>query len=1077
MFTYKTTKSDDQNLNNFFLQISYKASPGEYCAFESGGISSQSGQNVTNSKTFRSRVFYHDFQFVPGNQYFVQLFNRADSTPNNSTPYIIRMYFYDKSKNYLGFDKCIDIPATLGSNAIEEGGNKDHFIFKFPANAVYVRFMIVKHKSALQSTKMSYEESSYSVLLTEPKEEDTNELNPKFEICIRENSYLVSENGTGFDLSIDDTTSPTLKRKYVLYEKIDLTNLRVYADFITGADNKTTKIRILNNFKISNFDTLTLSSQTGIRKYYVQWRGYRGSVLYTVSNTESLESQKIRETHRTNLLLSANASFISAKFIDENLLQDENETEYTVVDSKKRTVAISYIGNKAIINGVYEIPPKIEDNDTKLLYTVVKVTKGCMEDRSKDSTRTTLTKLIIPSFTAGQTFEIDEMAFDRYEHLESIEINGAVTRVGYRALAGTKIKSLILSDSLLKFESEACLGCKFLRYIVFNGGIDRQFIIGDSALMDIAENSIIYVSYEQRKRDFYVDLECLQSKVLNVEHTTVVVGTVTTLDSNNKDKYGTKYKFVENKYYYLESCSDDIIDLVVPTTVLSSDGLYPVVKIEERACASRVNLQTVFISGDMAIGKEAFAENENLRTFSGDGKIIYEEGVFKNDSSLDISSIISKMEILPNSFAEGCTNSKSYTLSSNLTQIGNRALYGTMISSLIVPASVTEIGDYALSGCLDLSTVSIMNPDFKKVGTGAFSNVSPVHCSIFVLNQSVKKIFEDQKPSFSGSNVEIILRNQVPVRPVTGAEGVRYEDSYSVRYLLNGTGNQYVATLDSASSISFPVQETDKKYTLPDYVYITESPDVLYQVNKITPGAFKNVQNINTLEFNSFVTEIPESCCDHSSVSKVLIPQSNRISIIGNYAFRGSNVTDTTCILPKATYGKGVFMDCLQLKDIWHVLDNVTDIPEEMFKGCAEAKRLILDHDVVFKGEKIFSECISISYVLIFSNKIELTKGIFKSALHSETYLFVANKVMVSKLTIEKGKENEYLDQGSVDLISQGEVQGTSLIKIKYGEDYYLQKADPFVYTVIDDFHIRIDRFDHTIKEIVIPVVICDKGQ
>ena len=54
----------------------------------------------------------------------------------------------------------------------------------------------------------------------------------------------------------------------------------------------------------------------------------------------------------------------------------------------------------------------------------------------------------------------------------------------------------------------------------------------------------------------------------------------------------------------------------------------------------------------------------------------------------------------------GCTGLASIDFPASVTSIGERAFYGTDLTSVEIPASVTSIGEYAFSECTNLGSVT-----------------------------------------------------------------------------------------------------------------------------------------------------------------------------------------------------------------------------------------------------------------------------------------------------------------------------------------------------------------------------------
>lgn len=105
---------------------------------------------------------------------------------------------------------------------------------------------------------------------------------------------------------------------------------------------------------------------------------------------------------------------------------------------------------------------------------------------------------------------------------------------------------------------------------------------------------------------------------------------------------------------------------------------------------------------------------------SGLSNIIVEEGNENYDSRNDCNAIIEKSS---NKLIVGCKNTK---IPDSITSVGNYAFSGCRdLTSIILPNSVTSIGDFAFNKCENLADIVI--PDrVTYVGNSAFSECEKI---------------------------------------------------------------------------------------------------------------------------------------------------------------------------------------------------------------------------------------------------------------------------------------------------------------------------------------------------------------
>ena len=105
----------------------------------------------------------------------------------------------------------------------------------------------------------------------------------------------------------------------------------------------------------------------------------------------------------------------------------------------------------------------------------------------------------------------------------------------------------------------------------------------------------------------------------------------------------------------------------------------------------------------------------------------------------DLKSYYTSNDVIGNRAFSGCSRLTSLTLPAGITEIGECAFYGCSgLTSLNLPASISEIGDFAFSDCSGLTSLTL--PDgITEIGEYAFWNCSGL-TSIYVYAEKVPKI-------------------------------------------------------------------------------------------------------------------------------------------------------------------------------------------------------------------------------------------------------------------------------------------------------------------------------------------------
>ena len=315
--------------------------------------------------------------------------------------------------------------------------------------------------------------------------------------------------------------------------------------------------------------------------------------------------------------------------------------------------------------------------------------------------------------------------------------------------------------------------------------------------------------------------------------------------------------------------------------------------------------------------KEAFVDEWGVK-YSRDGRKLLDarrvQGVYY---------IKDRTKIICDGAFNCCSALAEVVIPNSVTSIGNSAFDGcNALSNIAIPDSVTSIGNYAFSSCCSLSDIII--PDsVENVGNGAFQYCSLLEC--ISIPKSVICLNGNPFAKWDGK-LECLSPNFI------------YEDDV----LFNK---------DKSKIISFRNQAI-RSYIIPS------------SVNSIGDSAFAGCSSLSNIAIPSSVNSIGKyafsSCC---SLSGVIIPDS--VTSIGNYAFKGcsslSNIVIPDCV---TSIGDWAFSDCYSLSNIV-IPDSVIRISIGAFAGCTSLSNIVIPDSVTSIEYFAFSRCYSLSNIVI----------------------------------------------------------------------------------------------------------------
>ena len=256
--------------------------------------------------------------------------------------------------------------------------------------------------------------------------------------------------------------------------------------------------------------------------------------------------------------------------------------------------------------------------------------------------------------------------------------------------------------------------------------------------------------------------------------------------------------------------------------------------------------------------------------------------------------------IICNSAFWNCRSLSEIVIPSSVTSIGDYAFYGCdSLSEIVIPSSVTSIGDWAFFRCSSLKYISIpksvvcLNGNPFAYWNGKLECLSPYY------------IYEDD-----------VLFNK-----------------------------------DKSKIISFRNQNI-KSYVIPS------------SVTSIGDSAFYGCRSLSEIVIPSSVTSIGKGAFSYCrSLSEIFIPSS--VTSIGKGAFAICDSLSEIVIPSSVTsIGKGAFSYCRSLSEIV-IPSSVTSIGDSAFSYCDSLSEIVIPSSVISIGKGVFSYCGSLSEIVI----------------------------------------------------------------------------------------------------------------
>ena len=250
--------------------------------------------------------------------------------------------------------------------------------------------------------------------------------------------------------------------------------------------------------------------------------------------------------------------------------------------------------------------------------------------------------------------------------------------------------------------------------------------------------------------------------------------------------------------------------------------------------------------------------------------------------------------------------SGAYSVKEGTRIICDSAFYFCFLLEIVIPSSVTSIGDWAFSSCDSLSKIVIPS-SVTSIGKGAFS--------------------------YCDSLLEIVIPSSVTSIGDSAFYGCYSLSEIVIPSSVTSIADGAFSSCDSLSEIVIPSSVTSVGYGAFSFCSSLSEIVIPSSVTSIGKGAFSHCDSLSEIVIPSSVTSIGKGAFSHcDSLSEIVIPSS--VTSIGDSAF--------SC--------------CFSLSEIV-IPSSVTSIGDSAFSCCFSLSEIVIPSSVTSIGDSAFNNC------------------------------------------------------------------------------------------------------------------------
>ena len=321
---------------------------------------------------------------------------------------------------------------------------------------------------------------------------------------------------------------------------------------------------------------------------------------------------------------------------------------------------------------------------------------------------------------------------------------------------------------------------------------------------------------------------------------------------------------------------------------------------------------------------------------------------------------------------------KYYGNTYQVVQIGDKAFFEYKFKSVVIPNSVTSIGDGAFSGCSGLTSVTINSNEIMSKSYSGSSNLSTIfgnQVQTYIIGDSVTSIGDGAFSGCSGLTSVTINSNEIMSKSYSGSSNLstifgNQVQTYIIGDSVTSIGEYAFFKCSGLTSVTIPNSVTSigehafyrctglTSVTIPNSVISIGNDAFLgcSGLTFVTIGSFAESIGIGAFAICSGLTEInvDENNTTYSSIDGVLFNKSQTELI----QYPGGKQGAYTIPNSVTSIRNQAFSDCSELTSVT-IPNSVTKIEDYAFYGCTGLTSVTINSNAIMSKSNISSSNMS----------------------------------------------------------------------------------------------------------------------